>query len=72
MKTACERIMEHIEQIRKVDNFDKRTMRWRNARVDTEFQGKNVHVSELDYDRLTQPELVDIFMLILRRYGMQM
>ena len=73
MTDACERIMERIEEIRTHSvGFSKDTMRWRNCYFQGEFIRKKTHINDLDFSKTTQSELVDLFEMILRRYGMQM
>lgn len=73
MNDACAVIMKRLEDLREASgNFPKDTMRWANVKFDTEFQGKNVHVSDLDFRRTTQEELVNIFETVLVRVWRQM
>ena len=73
MDNACQRIMERIKEIREYEQgFDPSTMRWGRIYFQGEFIREKTHISEVDFGRTTQTELVNLFELILRRHWMQM
>ena len=68
VKTARESILERIAGMKVTDGFTKGSMRWQHAFVASE----NTHISVLDFNTLTDPELVFIFEYIVRQYNKQM
>ena len=62
-----EAILSKISLIKAYHNgFNKGTMRWRNIFI------KNQHISEVDFNSLSDMELVDEFETIIRRHYVQM
>ncbi len=58
-----DRVLQRIEEIRlKEGNFDKQTMRWRNA----EFGGK--HYSLIDFKELNDEYLAQVFEMMVYRF----
>jgi hypothetical protein len=62
-------ILKRINEIKKeTNNFDKKTVRWKN--FETGFTGK--HIADVILDRLDDQQLVSLFERIIRRYYTQM
>lgn len=62
-----DKIIVRLEQIRRQEkNFPKSVQRWRNLRIEDQ------HVSDLDFDDLTDEELLIAFEKVIRRLYIQM
>lgn len=57
-KSLRELIIQSIDNLKSIDRFSPNTMRWANST----FQGK--HVSEIQYDKLKDSELLDFYTII--------
>lgn len=66
-----ELILTRIQAIKtKENNFPMSLMRWQVAYFVVD--GKRVHVSEVDVDKLTDEQLLDYYEYLLRRSNIQM
>ena len=62
-----ELILKRIQVFKKNnENFNKEIMRWRNFKI-TWGDGTETHISKIDFESLSDDELLRIFELLMRR-----
>ncbi len=63
---AREVILTAIESIKSIDGFNTKTMRWAHTRYN------GVLMRDVEFDKLSDEDLVEVYTTIVRRCSMQM
>ena len=73
MSDLRELILAQTEKIRVYNTgFPRDTMRWSKISMTTSVDGKNKHISEVDFTKLDDSELFYAYNLVMSRHSRQM